>query len=73
MPCCVQVQWAAVTELLQPEEERLMQTRAALEGVCVTPVVATALSNAQAVLSALQGNLPLPRRGEISLLLDPLF
>ncbi|EIE20408.1 hypothetical protein COCSUDRAFT_67348 [Coccomyxa subellipsoidea C-169] len=58
-----QVQWAAVTELLQPEEERLMQTRAALEGVCVTPVVATALSNAQAVLSALQGNLPLPRRG----------
>jgi hypothetical protein len=53
----VQVQ-SAVTELLQPEEERLIEMRAVMEGVCVTPLVATALHNAQTVLSALHGDLP---------------
>ncbi len=59
----MQVQSVAVAELLRPEEEHLIEMRAAMEGVCLVPIVATAMSHAQAALSALQGNLPLPMRG----------
>ncbi|CAL8465161.1 g4696 [Coccomyxa elongata] len=58
-----QVQSVAVAELLRPVEERLIEMRAAMEGVCLVPIVATAMSHAQAALSALQGNQPLPTRG----------
>ncbi|BDA50767.1 probable E3 ubiquitin-protein ligase SHPRH [Coccomyxa sp. Obi] len=58
-----QVQSVAVAELLRPVEERLIEMRAAMEGVCLVPIVAAAMSNAQAALAALQGNQPLPTRG----------
>lgn len=60
----VQFQRSGVPEVLRPEEEQLIEARARLEGICVTPIVAATLNNALAVLSALQSNQPLPRRGE---------
>ena len=52
----LQVQRAAVTEMLRPAEEALIEQRALLECICMPPVLQSHADGVDAVLSVLTGS-----------------
>ena len=51
----MQVQHTAVTEMLRPAEEALIEQKGVLECICMPPVLASHAAGCDAVLAALQG------------------
>ena len=54
--CPLKVQRAAVTEMLRPAEESLIERRALLECICVPPILQSHAEGVDAVLSVLTGS-----------------
>ena len=51
----MQVQRTAVTEMLRPAEEALIEQKGVLECICMPPILASHAAGCDAVLAVLQG------------------
>ncbi len=60
----LQVQRAAVTEMLRPAEESLIERRSLLECICMPPILQSHAEGVDAVLSVLTGSAHHVSRGQ---------
>ena len=63
--CTLQVQRAAVTEMLRPAEEALIERRALLECICMPPILQSHAEGVDVVLSVLTGSAQRLSRGPL--------